>query len=207
MTDLEILKFLQQEIHSVVIAAADETGLPCTTVVDVMLADESGLYFLVSQGNRIYSRLKEIPWISITGILGKSSTALQAVTLKGQVKNLGKSRIDEIFEKNPYMQAIYPEAKSRRVLEVFCVYKGEGEYLEVRDQNLKRENFSFGGEEIHQGGYHINEKRCIGCQGCRSVCPVSCISNTFPRVIDQSRCIRCGNCMKICLRRAVEAAE
>ncbi len=207
MTDLEILKFLQQEIHSVVIAAADENGVPCTTIADVMLAEESGLYVLISQGNRIYKRLKENPRISITGILGKSPMPLQAVTLNGQVKHLGKERLDEIFEKNSYMQAIYPEEKSRRVLEVFCVYKGEGEYLEVRGQNLRRENFSFGGEEIHPRGYHIDEKRCIGCQGCRSVCPVSCISNTFPRVIDQSRCIRCGNCMKICLRRAVETAE
>ena len=123
MTDLEILKFLQQEIHSVVMAVTDENGLPCTTVTDVMLAEESGLYVLVSQGNRIYRRLKENPWISITGILGKTTTALQSVTLKGQIKNLGKSRMDEIFEKNPYMQAIYPEAKSRRVLEVFCVYE------------------------------------------------------------------------------------
>ena len=51
--------------------------------------------------------------------------------------------------------------------------------------------------------YFIGE-RCVGCGGCRSVCPEKCIGGTgHPLRIDDKRCIRCGRCALACPRRAI----
>lgn len=204
MTAAEILTKLQKEIHSTVFATIDENGLPQTCVIDIMLADENGLYFLTAKGKSFYERLIRHPFAAISGMKGKDTLSTAAISVRGAVRRIGKERLDEIFEKNPYMAKIYPTKESRDALEVFHLYKGEGEYFDLSQLPPFRQSFSFGGEAIHETGYRINPDKCIGCQGCRSVCPQNCISNTIPRVIDRSRCLHCGNCFRICPVKAVE---
>ena len=57
MTTQKILNILQSDIHSVVFATLDEHGLPQTCVIDLMLADDDGLYFLTAKGKSFYHRL------------------------------------------------------------------------------------------------------------------------------------------------------
>lgn len=102
------------------------------------------------------------------------------------------------------MARIYPTRRSREALEVFQIYRGEGEYFDLSQQPPFRQSFSFGGAAVHETGYRIRGEKCIGCQGCRSVCPSGCISGEIPRVIDESRCLHCGNCFRICPVHAVE---
>lgn len=61
MTTQEILNILQSDIHSVVFATLDEHGLPQTCVIDLMLADDDGLYFLTAKGKSFYHRLMAKP--------------------------------------------------------------------------------------------------------------------------------------------------
>ena len=61
-----------------------------------------------------------------------SLTALKdkkAISLKGKVKCIHHTYLDEIFQKNTYMQKIYPE-NTRDILEVFCLYEATGEYFD-----------------------------------------------------------------------------
>jgi len=46
----DYMYILQHDIHSVLLTTNNEQGHPATAYMDVMHADESGIYFLTSQG-------------------------------------------------------------------------------------------------------------------------------------------------------------
>ena len=54
---MDYLKYLTEEIHTVVAATTDDEGLPVTCAIDMMDADEDGLYFLTALANRSVRRL------------------------------------------------------------------------------------------------------------------------------------------------------
>lgn len=43
---MDYSNILKNEIHFAVFVTIDENGLPCTRVIDIMLADKTGIYFL-----------------------------------------------------------------------------------------------------------------------------------------------------------------
>lgn len=48
MNTNDILRILQHEIHTTVVATVDEDNTPVTCAIDMMDFDESGLYFLTA---------------------------------------------------------------------------------------------------------------------------------------------------------------
>lgn len=204
MTTHEILRILQHDIHSTVFATVDDDGLPQTCVIDLMLSDEAGLYFLTARGKTFYDRLMRRQYAALTGMKGEDTLSTVAISLRGKLRNIGTERLEEIFEKNPYMAKIYPTQTSRQALEVFQIYQGEGEYFDLSQRPAYRQVFSFGGAEIHETGYRIRPDKCVGCRRCLEVCPVGCISHAVPRVLDRARCLHCGNCFRACPAGAVE---
>lgn len=50
-----------------------------------------------------------------------------------------------LFEKNPYMEKIYPDEGSRSALTVFEIYEGNGEWFDLSKSPIERASFSFGG--------------------------------------------------------------
>ena len=47
--------------------------------------------------------------------------------------------------------------------------------------------------------YRINQDKCIKCEACISVCPMSCISNIDGDIIiNEDLCISCGACNSVC---------
>ena len=68
MSAEKYLQILQKDIQSVIFATTDEKNFPVTCVIDVMLADSYGLYFLTAKGKAFYDRLKRQPVISLTGL-------------------------------------------------------------------------------------------------------------------------------------------
>ena len=71
MTATEGFKYLQQEIHTTVVATTDSEGLPVTCAIDLMDDDEKGLYFLTAKGKGFYHRLKETGFLALTGMKGE----------------------------------------------------------------------------------------------------------------------------------------
>ena len=203
MTETEVLMYLQQEIHTTVAATTDTDGLPVTCAIDMMDADEKGLYFLTAKGKGFYTRLKENGYMALTGMKGADTMSCVAVSVRGKVKELGGEMLPRLFEKNPYMKEIYPTPESQRALTVFQLYEGIGEWFDLSQKPIERFSFSFGQVKEKPEGYFITEA-CIGCRACETVCPQNCINFTsIPAVIQQVHCLHCGNCMEVCPQKAV----
>lgn len=204
MTTAEILTMLQKDIHTTVFATVDEEGLPHTCVIDLMLADESGLYFLTAKGKSFYHRLMVKPFVAVSGMKGRDTLNSIAISVRGRVCCIGQERLKEIFEKNPYMGEIYPTPESRKALVVFRLDCGEGEYFDLSQLPPFRQSFFIGSGKTQDHVYRILQDKCIGCSSCLNVCPTGCISRVLPRVIDASHCLHCGNCVNACPVHAVK---
>ena len=195
----DYLKILVEGIHSATVATIAADGHPQTRVIDMMLYDENGVYFLTARGKAFYAQLKEQGFIALSATKGKIS-----VSLRGKVKSIGTEKLDEIFEKNAYMQGIYP-GDTRAALEVFRIFEAQGEYFDISEpSHVVRDSFLIGNPQVHRSGYHVGEG-CTGCGLCYSVCPQRCVDvSVMPAVIDQGRCLRCGRCAEICPAQAIE---
>lgn len=198
------LKLLVEDIHTVIFATSDNNGHPATCAIDIMLYDEKGLYFLTAKGKSFYRRLKDCPFISLTGISGKDTMSGKSITIRGEVREIGSQKLGEIFKVNPYMAEIYPGAESRAALTVFQIYRGSGEFFDLSCRPIFRESFSFGGEAAAEEIFYITDK-CTACGKCRVACPQECIEiKDDIAVIQQEHCLHCGRCEEICPVKAVE---
>ncbi len=195
---INYLKILTEDIHSSTVATLDKEGRPVTRVIDIMLYDEKGIYFLTAKGKGFYHQLMEQRYISLSAVKDKRS-----ITLRGEIENIGSEKLDEIFDKNTYMKGIYPD-DTRTALEVFRLYKAVGEFFDISDpSNVTRGIIKIGRAEEQAAGY-FTEKGCTGCKLCYSVCPQKCIDvSKTPVLIDQSHCLHCGRCFEICSQKAI----
>ena len=178
---------------------------PHTCAVDMMHRDELGIYFLTARGKDLYRRLMENPHISLTGIKGEDTMSSVALSLVGDVVEVGPGYLDVLLKENPYMLDIYPTEASRSALTVFRIHRGSGEWFDHSKKPIERPEFSFGdfcsgdSEYVISGSY-------AGCGTCLEVCPQSCIDDTaVPFRIRYENCLRCGNCASICPKGAVSS--
>lgn len=201
------LKYIVDEIHTTVVATIDYYGLPVTSAIDMMDCDESGLYFLTAKGKGFYDRLKKREYMALTGVKGEDTMSCVAVSVRGKVKEIGSALLPRLFEKNPYMNEIYPTSESQKALTVFKLYDGNGEWFDLSKKPIERASFTFGGTKANVDGYFIMNA-CIGCRACEAVCPQSCIDFSATKAtIRQENCLHCGNCMNICPQNAVVREE
>lgn len=197
------LKFLKDEIHSTVFATIDENGLPVTCVIDIMLADENGLYFITAKGKNFYNRLIKNRFVAISGMKGEDTLSSVSISIRGKVRELGNSLLEKVFQENPYMADIYTSYESRSVLTVFQLYEGTGEIFDLSKKPIFRDTFSIGNSKEASLKYLITNK-CTQCGICRKVCPQQCIEKSSPYIINDSNCLHCGKCLEVCPNKAVE---
>ena len=172
METKDYLSYIVHEIHTTIVATVDDEGLPVTAAIDMMDSDENSLYFLTAKGKGFYDRLVRRGFLALTAIKGETTMSSVAVSVRGNVCELGYERIPELFRKNPYMHEIYPTEESMRALTVFQIYKGIGEWFDLSKKPIKRDSFTFGGAEITESGYFVTDD-CIRCGSCLSDCPQS----------------------------------
>ena len=199
----DYFSFITNQVHSVVFATVDKEGRPVSCAIDIMDCDDSGLYFLTAKGKRFYQRLKANENVAFTAMKGEDTLSCVAVSVQGKAKEIGPDKLPELFRKNPYMEKLYPDVRSRSALTVFKIYAGTGEWLDLSRVPIERSGFSFGDAQTKENGYFVTDA-CIGCKLCYSRCPQKCIEITQkPVVIQQEHCLHCGNCYEICPARAI----
>lgn len=204
MTAKDYLNYVVREIHTTVVATVDDEGLPVTAAIDMMDTDGDSLYFLTAKGKRLYDRLIKRQYLAFTAMKGEDTMSSVAVSVRGKVRELGYDKITELFNKNPYMNEIYPTEEAMQALTVFQIYEGSGEWFDLSKKPIERDSFTFGGAKKTENGYFITDN-CIGCGRCAAVCPQKCIiAEDIPFVIEQEHCLRCGNCLTACPVSAVE---
>ena len=152
MKKQDYMKLLVESIHSTTIATIGADGHPQTRVIDMMHYDEQGVYFLTAKGKAFYAQLMEQGYIALSATKDKLS-----ISLRGKIKNIGSEKLDEIFEKNTYMQSIYP-GDTRSALEVFCLYEADGEYFDISDPaHIVRDSFTIRKAAQDTPGYYVGE--------------------------------------------------
>lgn len=203
METIDFLKILTEDIHSVVVATLNDEGRPETRVIDMMLYDEQGLYFLTARGKSFYRQLMQQGYVSLSGTKTK-----RAVRVDGRVRSIGHEKLNEIFAHNPYMGKIYP-GDTREVLEVFQLYEGTGEFFDISDPaHIERGSFVIGKVAVATTGYQVGDT-CTGCRRCLSVCPQACITmgENDRAHIEDSHCLSCGRCAEVCPVQAIHRPE
>lgn len=119
MTEEAYLDYLKNDIHSTVFSTVDLEGKPSSRIIDIMLVKNKKVYFLTAITKPFYVELMNNPFVSVTGVKGEESMSSLSITLKGQAKEIGTQYLEEIFEKNDYMNEIYETEESKKVLRVF----------------------------------------------------------------------------------------
>lgn len=158
VADYKYLEMLVKEFHSTTVATIAVDGHPQTRIIDMMLWDEQGVYFLTAKGKEFYKQLIDQKYAAISATKDK-----RAISIRGRIKNIGCDKLDEIFRENTYMQKIYPD-DTRTALEVFCLYEAQGEYFDISNpSHVVREDILIGDAQIKRSGYFVGQG-CIGCK-------------------------------------------
>lgn len=198
----DYLEILVNIIHSATFATIGKDHHPQTRIIDLMLYDKDGVYFLTAKGKEFYKQLMEQKYVAVSGTINKIS-----ISLKGKIKNIQQEKLDEIFKRNTYMQELYPH-QTRQALEVFCIYEAQGEYFDITNpKHIQRDHFTIGQQPAITNHYTILP-HCIGCKLCYRVCPQKCIDiSQIPVQIQQNHCLHCGECARICPQKAIIKKE
>ncbi len=88
MTKKQYLNLLVNEFHSATMATIGADGHPVTRIIDLMLWDESGVYFLTAKGKSLYTQLMEQKFIALSATAEK-----RAISLRGKIKKYTNRQI------------------------------------------------------------------------------------------------------------------
>lgn len=185
-----VTMFRQVKIASA--ATVDAEGHPQSRIINIMIANDDGMYIVTSKGKPFYKQL------TATGEIALSAMCPDCQSLKftGRLRLADKKWVDEVFLQNPGMNEVYP-GNSRYILDAFLIYEGSGEWFDLLNYPISRESFSYGGAKEEVSGFFITDD-CIGCGQCTESCPQKCIAPGVPCRIDGSHCLRCGLCLEVC---------
>lgn len=178
-------------------ATVDQEGHPHSRIINIMIAGEDGMYIVTSKGKPFYEQLVQTGEIALSAMCPEC----QSLKFTGKVKIADKKWLDKVFEDNPGMNEVYPD-ETRKILDVFLIYEGCGEWFDLLHHPISRESFAYGTEE-EKAGFRILDS-CIGCGTCRDVCPQGCIIEGSPYKIEASHCLHCGACYEVCPAGAVK---
>ena len=189
---------LFRQVKTATAATVDAQGRPQARIINIMLAEDDGMYIVTSKGKPFYKQLVDTGEIALAAMC----PGCQPLKFTGRLRVAGKEWVDKVFQHNPGMNEVYP-GESRYILDAFHIYQGHGEWFDLQHYPIRRESFAYGGDEVEKNGFAISDQ-CVGCGACAKACPQQCISAGTPYAIDPAHCLQCGRCVEFCPAGAVE---
>lgn len=123
----EILKILEEDMKVAVISTADEDNQPHARHINIGVANKHGVFFMTGPKTNFYKQLQANKKVAITGF-HQDGYLVQVIRIEGTVREIGKDRLDEVLEGNPYVDQVYPDESDRQSVQVFHLYEGDGFY-------------------------------------------------------------------------------
>ena len=179
-------------------ATVDADGHPQARIINIMLAEDDGMYIVTSKGKLFYQQLVESGEIALAAMC----QANQSLKFNGKLRIADKRWVDKVFEHNPGMNEVYP-GESRYILDAFHIYEGCGEWFDLQHYPIQRESFAYGGAREDYQKFEITAS-CIGCGQCAAACPQQCIKEGEPYEIVSRNCLLCGRCVEFCPADAIK---
>lgn len=85
-------------------ATVDAEGHPQARIINVMLAEDDGMYIVTSRGKPFYKQLVETGEIALAAMCPDC----QSLKFTGKLRVVDKSWVDKVFAQNPGMNEVYP---------------------------------------------------------------------------------------------------
>lgn len=118
-------------------ATVDAEGHPQARIINVMLAEDDGMYIVTSRGKPFYKQLVETGEIALAAMCPDC----QSLKFTGKLRVVDKSWVDKVFAQNPGMNEVYP-GESRYILDAFHIYAGHGEWFDLLHYPISRETLA-----------------------------------------------------------------
>lgn len=141
MNIADYMKKLKEDIGVAVFSTIDENQQPDSRYINIGMANDSGVFFMTNRKTRFHQQLTARPEVAISGMTRENSD-IEVIRIKGKVRAIGREKLVEILQDNPYVKDVYPEQKDREDIQVYQVYQGSGKYHHL--QKRIQSDFTFG---------------------------------------------------------------
>ena len=145
-TNQEFLDFIVDEIHNAVVSTVNKDNGPSAQVCDMLMNKDGKLYMTTSSKNHpFYDDLNNATYILINGYKGDGTMDSCGFSMKAAIKNVGHEYMDEVWEKNPYLNEIYKDniAGAKEELRIFEITPISAGYLDHRTDPIFMRKFEF----------------------------------------------------------------
>lgn len=120
---MEILEGMKVGIF----ATVDQTGAPHARPIHITAATEEGVFFMTGSETHFYHQLMGDERLAITA-LSEEGYLIQVIRIEGKARPANQELLEKVFADNPYVQHVYKDEESRKTMQIFQLYEGQGFY-------------------------------------------------------------------------------
>lgn len=110
-----------------IFATVDEAGKTHARPIHITAANEDGIFFMTGSETHFYRQLIEDGHVALS-VLSEEEYLIQVIRIEGKARLVSQELLDKGFSDNDYIQHVYKDEESWKVMQIFRVYAGDGFY-------------------------------------------------------------------------------
>ncbi len=110
-----------------IFATVDGEGNPHSRPIHITAARKEGIFFMTSSETHFYKQLMGDERVALTAF-SEEDYLIQVIRVEGKARPAGLDLLEKVFADNPYVQHVYQDEESRKTMQIFQLYQGEGFY-------------------------------------------------------------------------------